>query len=506
MDSVDAIRVVTTSSREIAPPAERLREIAQQANDEIQDLYFDYIDVYAENTAYTLEALIDAAISLAAPRVFWAAPVGQWLTKVVPPDIKEEVLEKVLGIFIAYVDDRAGINPGHERIKQFILEHIIYQEDIADFESVKREYRARLNEIYLQFESDLQKMDDDGAIPPEHLNKAIDHFDKMIKKQLGLWRQHINFQADVLSKSASLIGNLDNTITNQIEITQENISTCYTTASTPSEEFRCTITDVIGKTLNFGQTFPLVIAKQCVTWGVAVEGIMLTDLRNLDVMDDEFEFYYLSEVETIKYILETGMNPVLDVKITDARLIQNAKKHLQINVTIQNDSSVPIVVRVFYKVKPPKGTWALGKIYDWQTLEAPILLEANSSHTLPAFEIWVPDIGTYKVTIEVLYGIGGLEADLVRPFYGNTNERLQKTIELICEDKSESICRLSHSAVLLSQGDVNQDGNVSIFDIVEVASQFGQRRENLSGDVNGDGTVNIFDLVEVASHFGEEAQ
>ncbi|MCZ6681060.1 MAG: hypothetical protein O7E52_27890 [Candidatus Poribacteria bacterium] len=49
------------------------------------------------------------------------------------------------------------------------------------------------------------------------------------------------------------------------------------------------------------------------------------------------------------------------------------------------------------------------------------------------------------------------------------------------------------------------DGIVNIFDLVEVASQFGQSGENLSGDVNSDGTVNIFDLVEIASHFGEEA-
>ena len=38
-----------------------------------------------------------------------------------------------------------------------------------------------------------------------------------------------------------------------------------------------------------------------------------------------------------------------------------------------------------------------------------------------------------------------------------------------------------------------------------MASQFGQTGGPLSSDVNGDGTVDFFDLVRVASHFGEEA-
>ena len=51
--------------------------------------------------------------------------------------------------------------------------------------------------------------------------------------------------------------------------------------------------------------------------------------------------------------------------------------------------------------------------------------------------------------------------------------------------------------------DVNKDGIVNIFDLVSVASQFGQSGQGLAGDINVDGTVNVFDLVLVASHFAE---
>ena len=51
--------------------------------------------------------------------------------------------------------------------------------------------------------------------------------------------------------------------------------------------------------------------------------------------------------------------------------------------------------------------------------------------------------------------------------------------------------------------DLDKNGAVNIFDLVGVASQFGQTAQGLSGDIDGSGTVNIFDLVLVASHFGE---
>ena len=57
----------------------------------------------------------------------------------------------------------------------------------------------------------------------------------------------------------------------------------------------------------------------------------------------------------------------------------------------------------------------------------------------------------------------------------------------------------------LTPWDVNSDGLVNIFDLVQVASQFGQSGDSLTGDVNDDRVVNVFDLVTVGSHFGESA-
>ena len=52
--------------------------------------------------------------------------------------------------------------------------------------------------------------------------------------------------------------------------------------------------------------------------------------------------------------------------------------------------------------------------------------------------------------------------------------------------------------------DVNQDGRVSIQDLILVAKDFGSGTPaNLRTDVNRDGVINIQDLILVAQHMGE---
>ena len=65
---------------------------------------------------------------------------------------------------------------------------------------------------------------------------------------------------------------------------------------------------------------------------------------------------------------------------------------------------------------------------------------------------------------------------------------------------------ISDSVVTASRavlGDVNGDNSVNIFDLVQVALQFGQIGDNLIGDVNQDSFVNLLDLVQVTRNFGQ---
>lgn len=52
--------------------------------------------------------------------------------------------------------------------------------------------------------------------------------------------------------------------------------------------------------------------------------------------------------------------------------------------------------------------------------------------------------------------------------------------------------------------DVNEDGQISILDLILVGQNFGKAKPtDARSDVNGDGTVNILDLISVAGHLGE---
>ena len=76
-------------------------------------------------------------------------------------------------------------------------------------------------------------------------------------------------------------------------------------------------------------------------------------------------------------------------------------------------------------------------------------------------------------------------------------------VEVIVTNPDSHSASIQFTYIDYPPWDVDKNGSVNIFDLVTVASQFGQSGQGLSGDIDRNGTVNIFDLVLVASHFGE---
>ncbi len=76
--------------------------------------------------------------------------------------------------------------------------------------------------------------------------------------------------------------------------------------------------------------------------------------------------------------------------------------------------------------------------------------------------------------------------------------------EIIASNTPEIIITIEEST--FPAWDVNQDGQVSILDLIRVAQHLGSTvSANHEADVNGDGTVSILDLIAVAQHLGESS-
>ncbi len=57
--------------------------------------------------------------------------------------------------------------------------------------------------------------------------------------------------------------------------------------------------------------------------------------------------------------------------------------------------------------------------------------------------------------------------------------------------------------ILLRAGDVNDDDQIDLFDLVAVSTRYGTRPPDpAAGDLNGDGEINLFDLVLVGKNYG----
>ena len=77
-----------------------------------------------------------------------------------------------------------------------------------------------------------------------------------------------------------------------------------------------------------------------------------------------------------------------------------------------------------------------------------------------------------------------------------------RKIEVIASNTPEIIITVEDSA--FPAWDVNQDGQVNVLDLIQVAQHLGSTvPANHEADVNGDRTVSILDLIAVAQHLGE---
>lgn len=90
--------------------------------------------------------------------------------------------------------------------------------------------------------------------------------------------------------------------------------------------------------------------------------------------------------------------------------------------------------------------------------------------------------------------------------------------EMIVRDKAENTLRVDFTETLrfevddattasTTRYDLNEDGEVNIQDLVQVAQEIGNPgapNPNPNADINADGTVNILDLVQIANHFGKK--
>ncbi len=72
---------------------------------------------------------------------------------------------------------------------------------------------------------------------------------------------------------------------------------------------------------------------------------------------------------------------------------------------------------------------------------------------------------------------------------------------MVAEVGNHSVCNFTLAAVAKT-GDLNNDGQVNIFDLSILLSNYGQTGTASQGDLNGDGTIGVFDLSILLSNYG----
>ena len=76
-------------------------------------------------------------------------------------------------------------------------------------------------------------------------------------------------------------------------------------------------------------------------------------------------------------------------------------------------------------------------------------------------------------------------------------------VEIVLTNPDGQSATIEFTYVEFFPEDINRDGDIDIFDLVQVGSRFGDTGEGLAADIDRNGVVDIFDLVRVARQFGK---
>jgi len=112
----------------------------------------------------------------------------------------------------------------------------------------------------------------------------------------------------------------------------------------------------------------------------------------------------------------------------------------------------------------------------WETIELDLPVGDNSQNSIHTYDWVVPDTPSKTVWIRIVM-------DNTNGFYDDTNDLPFSIIE-----------------AAMCEGDINDDGDVSVADLLIVIDQWGLT--DSSADITGDGIVDVSDLLMVVGNWG----
>ena len=134
-----------------------------------------------------------------------------------------------------------------------------------------------------------------------------------------------------------------------------------------------------------------------------------------------------------------------------------------------------------------------------------MLLRSLTHESLGSVSVWDAKTSTFVTTLD-----SAIFAGWKRPIFSPDGKTLaimgeDSTIlfepEVIYNQLPLSALSDANTESLLIAADVNNDGLVNVLDLILIASEFGNRGQNLAADASGDGVVNVLDLILVAGMF-----